>query len=197
MTEVKQNRISWIDDARMFAMCCVVLCHIKSAMNTPETMGFSFWIVSFNMPLFVLLSAYMGYNAITRIESSCDYWLYIKRMSLRIALPTIVASTLYSMLESMMTISIKSIATNTILLFSICFLYVMLHNAKYKETALLFSLGLIPLVLYRCGGYWFLNMLLIMMLMVSSLDILLKFSQHKMVLRGKMFIIYPLAELKY
>ena len=49
------DRISWIDDAKMFAMFCVVFGHV-SGLFSNKLVGFypiNTAIVSFNMPLFV------------------------------------------------------------------------------------------------------------------------------------------------
>ena len=90
------DRISWIDDAKMFAMFCVVFGHV-SGLFSNKLVGFypiNTAIVSFNMPLFVFLSGYTASRSINKVESFGSLWNYFKKVGLRILVPALTFSSL-------------------------------------------------------------------------------------------------------
>ena len=90
------DRVSWIDDAKMFAMFCVVFGHV-SGLFSNNIVGFypiNTAIVSFNMPLFVFLSGYTAGKSINKIKSYGILWNYFKKVGLRILVPALTFSSL-------------------------------------------------------------------------------------------------------
>lgn len=163
MSITLNKRQAWIDNARMFAMSCVVIAHIKSAMGTPCTQGFSYWIVSFNMPLFVVLSAYLAFGGLSKITSVDTLLSSIEKYALRIALPTLLATSFFGCV-SLLTDDIEGFAGKPIyvlFLVGIIIYWFLLSSKKSYAFLVHASLVFIPITLLYCG-YWFMKMLLIM-----------------------------------
>lgn len=159
------SRIAWIDNCRMFAMLLVVITHIKSAIGTPYTQGLSYWVVSFNMPLFVILSSYIGYKSLCNISDLSSFQRYISKIANRIALPTIVVTCLINI--------VYIITNNSILLLSPAKTLIILPLAIAYYFYLKWSKGMyialrggviLPLLLIvicaKFSSYWFIQMLL-------------------------------------
>lgn len=95
-TNFNANRISWIDNAKMFAMFCVVFGHI-SDLFPKNILGFhqiNAWIVSFNMAIFIFLSGYTSYHGLDKIVDIKDYLKYIYKIGKRLLIPTLTFSLL-------------------------------------------------------------------------------------------------------
>ncbi len=93
---MQDKRISWIDDAKMFAMFCVVFGHI-SDLFSKDIIGFhqiNEWIVSFNMAIFVFLSGYTSYRGLDKIHDIKDYLQYVLKIGKRLLIPTLAFSLL-------------------------------------------------------------------------------------------------------
>lgn len=93
---MQDKRISWIDDAKMFAMFCVVFGHI-SGLFSKNIVGFhqiNAWIISFNMAIFVFLSGYTSYSGLNKIFNIKDYLQYVYKIGKRLLIPTLTFSLL-------------------------------------------------------------------------------------------------------
>ena len=93
---MQDKRISWIDDAKMFAMFCVVFGHI-SDLFSKNIVGFhqiNAWIISFNMAIFVFLSGYTSYSGLNKIFNIKDYLQYVYKIGKRLLIPTLTFSLL-------------------------------------------------------------------------------------------------------
>lgn len=93
---MQNKRISWIDDAKMFAMFCVVFGHI-SDLFSKDIIGFhqiNGWIISFNMAIFVFLSGYTSYQGLDKILNIKNYLQYIFKIGKRLLIPTLTFSLL-------------------------------------------------------------------------------------------------------
>jgi fucose 4-O-acetylase-like acetyltransferase len=85
------NRISWLDDAKSFGIICVVLGHIIGFINEDKAVGTKIIqgiIVSFNMPLFFMLSGYtFKLNRNWKYTCTLNYCLKITK---RLLLPSVL-----------------------------------------------------------------------------------------------------------
>jgi len=87
------NRIAWIDNARFFAMLCVILYH-SSQLVTNEYYYAGWIIESFNMALFFFLSGLTSYRSIENVETFKDWFDFFKKKFMRIMLPCMFVSLL-------------------------------------------------------------------------------------------------------
>lgn len=87
------NRIAWIDNARFFAMLCVILYH-SSQLVTNEYYYAGWIIESFNMALFFFLSGLTSYRSIENVETFKDWFDFFKKKFIRIMLPCMFVSLL-------------------------------------------------------------------------------------------------------
>lgn len=181
------KREAWIDNARMFAMSCIVIAHINSAMRTPCSLGFTYWIVSFNMPLFVILSSYLSYRNLSVIIIKKDVLRSFEKYSFRIALPTLFASAVLGSLSyiraSVMGISVTPISL--LLMGGLVLYWFLLSSKRYSLVLVPISLIFIPLLLWY-SGYWFMKMLLVLTICAA----LISFVNHKIGRSGGLFF-YP------
>lgn len=83
------NRISWLDNAKMLAMLCVILYHVGSFCPLGEA---GTMIESFNMPLFMILSGYACYPSLFKEKTIREWLNYIKKNFVRIMVPCIFVS---------------------------------------------------------------------------------------------------------
>lgn len=168
---IVNGRAAWIDNARMFAMSCVVIAHIKSAMGTPCTQGFSYWIVSYNMPLFVILSSYLAYNGISKVSTVSDLVHTLEKYALRIAFPTLFATSFLGCI-SIFSGDMDSLSDHLMpifLLVGLIILWYLLSARRYNLILEYVTLFLIPASILYCG-YWFMKMLLIMAVCFATLS---------------------------
>ena len=87
------GRIAWIDNARFFAILCVILYH--SSQLVSNEYYYAGWIIeSFNMALFFFLSGLTSYRSIGKIESLKDWLDFFKKKFIRIMLPCMFVSLL-------------------------------------------------------------------------------------------------------
>lgn len=85
------NRISWLDDAKCFGIICVILGHIIGFLNEDSALGSKIVqgiIVSFNMPLFFMLSGYTLKKRKWK-NVACTFEYCIK-ITMRLFLPALV-----------------------------------------------------------------------------------------------------------
>lgn len=90
----KVGRVAWLDNVKMFAMLFVIFGHIITIV-VKTNIDFSgqvieHLIVAFDMPLFVIVSGYSNFNAITRITDMASLSAYVKKSVIRILLPVAV-----------------------------------------------------------------------------------------------------------
>lgn len=86
------NRISWIDDAKMFAMLCVVLSHCLDQYMSADTSYKDVvheFIIAFNMQMFMALAGYTSFKSLTAITSWSKYWHYVLKNAIHLLLPCI------------------------------------------------------------------------------------------------------------
>lgn len=86
------KRLSWLDDAKCIGIVCVILGHIIGFWNEDSTMGTKFIqgiIVSFNMPLFFVLSGYT-FSLDKKWENSRYTLEYAIKCTKRLLVPAVV-----------------------------------------------------------------------------------------------------------
>ena len=94
------RRIIWLDDAKMFAMMCVVFYHCLKYMPA-DMVGCRATIeviTSFNMHLFVVLAGFTSYRSLQRIASWNDYRGYVVKIALHLLVPTFAIGLLRALL---------------------------------------------------------------------------------------------------
>lgn len=95
-----KTRIAWIDNAKAIAMFAVVLGHTSGQFYTEAT-ELNRIIVSFNMYLFVMISAFCAYKSISKIKTWSDLLNWYKKISLTIGLPSVAFGMLNRTLMSL------------------------------------------------------------------------------------------------
>lgn len=89
------NRILWIDNVRFFAIACVVFGHVLGFLTNHEIVGYEVVqgvIVSFNMPLFFVLSGFCSGKQVCTLSDAMSLWRYVKKVTIRILLPSYIFS---------------------------------------------------------------------------------------------------------
>ena len=61
---INNERVAWIDATRMFAMLTVVLAHSIGASHMPNQTEFIWWVVAWNIPLFIMLSGFTSWRSL-------------------------------------------------------------------------------------------------------------------------------------
>ena len=95
-----KKRIVWLDDAKMFAMLCVIFYHCLKYMPA-DMAGCSDTIeviTSFNMHLFVVLAGFTSFRALQRIACWDDYRRYVVKIALHLLVPTFAIGLLRALL---------------------------------------------------------------------------------------------------
>ena len=95
-----KKRIVWLDDAKMFAMLCVIFYHCLKYMPA-DMAGCSDTIeviTSFNMHLFVVLAGFTSFRALQRIACWDDYRRYVVKIVLHLLVPTFAIGLLRALL---------------------------------------------------------------------------------------------------
>lgn len=86
----------WLDNIKFFAIFCVVLGHILGFLTNHEIVGYELVqgiIVSFNMPLFFILSGFSSGEKILNITKLQELFFFILNNTIRVLLPAYVFST--------------------------------------------------------------------------------------------------------
>ena len=91
-SHLTSERYIWLDNAKMFAMLCVIFGHSSSLVVDGMPGRLLGLIVSFNMPLFVLLSGFTAERAFQRILSFSDLVDYVGKIYHRLLLPAVFLS---------------------------------------------------------------------------------------------------------
>ncbi len=158
------GRIAWIDALKMFAMFLVVFGHCNS-IQQHSLIGYDYinqLIVAFNMPVFVFLSGLVCYRSLKKICSWQDFLCYERKISERIALPSVCFSCLVGFFLHLSSEDYFRSFSN------VCVLTFFLLLCFFKEKNIIVDkfynwVIFVPLVLNFCGKYsyfWFLSMLL-------------------------------------
>ena len=88
------KRLPYIDNARAFAILCVVLGHVISQIiilrDNKCGLALEHYIVVFDMPLFTILSGYCGINSMKRITNIKEWGGYLLKQFRRLLMPAIV-----------------------------------------------------------------------------------------------------------
>ncbi len=138
----------------MFAMCLVVIGHITSGLRMPDRQWFVYLYVGFNMPLFVMLSSYMGYASLARVTSIADLFKYLQKITLRLAFPSLLVYNVVEIATNLL--HYGNASTHAIIIVCvILLLYVLMNKCNKVAYA---SLLLLPMALDT--NYWFIGMLI-------------------------------------
>lgn len=90
MNNINSNtRIAWIDNAKYFAMICVIIYHCGSFS---DSIFLGQLIESFNMPLFMFLSGYCSYKSLNKLEGFNMFYPFFRRKFLQIMIPCLFMS---------------------------------------------------------------------------------------------------------
>lgn len=87
-----RERVAWIDNAKFFAIVCVIIGHSFSLIEG-EFRGYNeinLFIVAFNMPLFAMVSGITSYKSLERITSLDELISYFNKISWRVGIPTVI-----------------------------------------------------------------------------------------------------------
>lgn len=95
------TRLAWPDNVKAFAILMVMLGHV-TGLFSGATAGISHlgsFIVLFNMPLFVLISGYMGGHSFERIHDCTSLEDFFERLIRRIVIPSVICSAVYPIIK--------------------------------------------------------------------------------------------------
>lgn len=87
-------RASWLDNAKMVAMLCVIAGHTIGLFANGLPAIVSGLIVAFNMPLFVLLSGYTSLGGLLRLDGVRSLLDYAEKALWRMVVPAVCLSAL-------------------------------------------------------------------------------------------------------
>ena len=134
MKQVK-SRVSWIDNAKFFAIACVVLGHsfslIKGDFNGYDEINL--FIVAFNMPLFALLSGVTSFQALSKISSFSDLLIYFNTIAWHIGVPTIVYTLIAMAIGYGMQMRWDRCTISAALLIIVCVSVYLIRFSKYSS----------------------------------------------------------------
>lgn len=91
----QSSRIAWIDNAKAIVMICVIIGHVSSSLVGTFSLPTGNTFVLTLMPLFVMLSGYVNYGAISRIKEYNELKIKVYQFLLRIKMPSFVFSLFY------------------------------------------------------------------------------------------------------
>ena len=159
-----KSRLSWIDDIKAIAISLVIFGHALGynlfSKDIPFLESFNSWIVSFNMPLFVIISGYTNCRSLKKISSFDDVINYIDRSVNRLLVPSVMLTAIV--------VFILGYYKNSLDLLSgvFCILFYHFYNyylSKFSNILLrfLFLLSII-IVGSKYNYFWFLPMLAIL-----------------------------------
>ncbi|RHH48299.1 hypothetical protein DW206_09460 [Bacteroides ovatus] len=165
MKQVKA-RVSWIDNAKFFAIACVVLGHsfslIKGNFNGYDEINL--FIVAFNMPLFALLSGVTSFQALSKISSFSDLLIYFNKITWHIGVPTIVYTLIAMAIGYGMQMRWDRCTISAILLIIVCASVYLIRFSKYssklKKIVHYFPYCLLPVCLLNQSVWYFVYVIL-------------------------------------
>ena len=172
-----KQRIPWIDAVKLFAMLCVIFGHSTSILPQ-NIIGFheiNMAIVVFNMPLFVIMTGFMGYKNIIRIKDILSLENFILRNSERIALPAFSFTVLENIPGALFNSDFIKLCGYILVLCFIVIWYKCRFVGIINENLhkLLLATMLITAI-FGLSKFWFLNMLVIILLITGIMLFLLK-----------------------
>lgn len=177
-----QRREAWIDNVKMVAMLFVMLGHTWRIVHCPLPDWLSLFILSFNMPLFVILTGYSSIRSIDKIERAAALRDYVFKITTRIMLPSAVSSMVLTvviiLLRFLMTgeMHLKRFLYLSSLIMLISF-YIISFIARKGEIGRIFFNLLcylsIPYGLYF-SSFWFLSMIWCVCLSVAAASYIFK-----------------------
>lgn len=85
-------RLAWLDNAKMVAMICVIIGHIGPLLINGWPFQIGSLIVSFNMPLFVMLAGITGLSGIARVHDYKTLLEYLDKVLWRMVVPAVALS---------------------------------------------------------------------------------------------------------
>lgn len=94
------TRLSWLDDAKMFAMLAVIVFHVIGYMpdGLQGETGATNLIGTFNMQLFMFLAGYTSMKSLENVTNWNKYWHYVVKIALLLMLPTFAIGALRALL---------------------------------------------------------------------------------------------------
>ena len=177
-------RLSWLDNAKMVAMICVIIGHTGDLFSNGIPGRLLGLIVAFNMPLFVLLSGLVSLGALYRITDIKSLIDYAEKILWRMIVPAVVLSAIDQSAKGML-FSRKLWTVYLCIAFLQWFVF---RQPNVKEKLL----GVSQYLFYFCNAalvgflmisslwlnmYWFLSMLMKLQLSAACVMLLLNFLQ--------------------
>lgn len=165
------NRIAWIDNIRAFAILMVILGH---SLNSPDAAPIVRWIVSFNMPLFVIISGYCAYHNMSQSTDFSGLIKFMEKTTTHILLPAMVGT--FSVYFAFKLFK-GQYMLSALYLLGVAATFAAYH---YKDRKKLFAyayraiLILSIVVAYTASPYWFLTMTWTVIVLMRILTIVLK-----------------------
>ena len=163
---MKKNngRLSWIDNCKALAICCVIFFHESQFWNWGGDVVMPLLhriVASFIMPIFVMISGYCGLNSLKKNSCIKEVWVYNFKNFKRIYLPSLSLSILLCMLKFEQFSTIKGVVGGSWFL-------TMLFTIMFVSSFLwLFSSKIVPNNIYML----FIPLTLITLLMVNVVHI--------------------------
>ena len=168
---INNERVAWIDATRMFAMLTVVLAHSIGASHMPNQTEFIWWIVAWNMPLFIMLSGFTSWRSLSKISSLTGLYQHAIKLSKRMLVPAAVIGNAMNVFGRIGKREYVQCAIVVGLLALIAFLYYSYRN-KLK-THYIEVIAFIAIVEETVMSHaWFLSMLFYSMMLFALLQYL-------------------------
>lgn len=95
------TRLAWIDDIKLFAICCVMVGHVSATFfaNEPGRQWLHHVLISWSMPLFFFVSGITSWGGISRIKDVADVESYVRRMAYRLMVPSLTFAALLGVID--------------------------------------------------------------------------------------------------
>lgn len=170
------SRLSWLDNAKMVAMLCVIAGHTGGWLGGwPYNIGGI--IVAFNMPLFVLLSGYTSLGGLLRSDSLKGLLDYAEKTLWRMVVPAVCLSAMDQVWRG--SFFARKFWVAYAMASVILWLVTELKARNYSRSMAVYSDAVrAALVVFLIAGseslnmYWFLSMLLKFQLSVAMMILL-------------------------
>lgn len=158
------TRLSWIDDIKAIAISLVILGHALGynlfSKDIPFLESFNSWIVSFNMPLFVIMSGFTNCRSFKKISSFDDVIKYIDRTVNRLLVPSVMLTAIVVFILGYYK-NFFDLLSGVFCMLSYHFFYYYL--SKYSNILLRFVFLLSIIIIgSKYNYFWFLPMLVIL-----------------------------------
>lgn len=181
-------RLSWIDDIRAIAISMVIFGHALGynlfSKDIPFLESVNSWIVSFNMPLFVIMSGYTNCRSFKKICSFDDVINYIDKSVNRLLVPSVMLTAIVVFILGYYKNSIDWLSGVFCILVYHFFYYCL---SKYSNILLrfLFLLSII-IIGSKYNYFWFLPMLVIL----QTIMVLIAWIVNKSVCKKALFLAF-------